>query len=240
MHIRNFRKDWFGQRSFLGLGSSCAFLAGLVIAGPLWAGVAWAEDQTSDPIRIVAYGDSLVAGFGLKPTDAFPAQLQQALNGQGGGQVKVVNGGVSGDTTSSGLERFDWVIRDGTDAVILELGANDTLRGIDPRVTRKNLDEILRRLGERKIPVLLAGMRAARNWGNDHVEEFETIYVDLAKKYDAILYPFFLADVALNPKLNLRDGLHPNAKGVAVIVEKILPHVRALLERARVQRAAAN
>ncbi len=212
-----------------------------VFVGGLTLTIAVAQADSESPnIRLVVFGDSLVAGYGLKPSDAFPAQLQKSLQSGQYKNVKVVNAGVSGDTTAGGLQRFDWVVTKDTDAVILELGANDTLRGIDPKVTRRNLDRILKKLQERNIPVLLAGMRAARNWSTKHIESFERIYVDLAQKYGAILYPFFLEGVALNPKLNLDDGLHPNAKGVAQIVGKILPDVKKLLDDVRTRAAKSN
>jgi acyl-CoA thioesterase-1 len=177
-------------------------------------------------------GDSLVAGYGLAGTDAFPVKLQRALVAKGLA-VQIVNAGVSGDTASGGLSRLDWSVPDGTAAVILELGANDALRGIDPAITRKALDAILRRLTERKIPVLLCGMLAPPNMGVEYVRAFNAIYPDLAAQYDEILYPFFLAGVAADPKLNQRDGLHPTAAGVAVIIEHILPQVEQLIMRVK-------
>ncbi len=187
------------------------------------------------PINIVAFGDSLTAGYGLAANDAFPAQLQRALAAKGLA-VNVINAGVSGDTAAGGLSRLDWSIPDGTDAVILELGANDALRGFDPAVTRKALDAMLRRLKERKIPVLLCGMLAPRNLGGEYGRAFDAIYPDLAAQTGAILYPFFLAGVAADPKLNQSDGLHPTAAGVAVIVERILPHVEQLIARTKASR----
>jgi acyl-CoA thioesterase I len=182
------------------------------------------------PISIVALGDSLTAGYGLLARDAFPAKLQRQLATKGLA-VEVVNAGVSGDTASDGLARFDWSVPQGTDAVILELGANDALRGVDPAVTRNALDTILRRLKERKIPVLLCGMLAPPNLGPDYGSTFKAIYPDLAARYEAILYPFFLAGVAADPKLNQRDGLHPTAAGVDIIVAHILPKVEELVAR---------
>jgi acyl-CoA thioesterase I len=183
------------------------------------------------PLKIVAFGDSLTAGYGLDANDAFPSQLEAALEKRGH-KVSVANAGVSGDTTAAGLARFDWAIPSDADAVIVELGANDALRGLDPKVARTNLDEILAKLSKRNLPVLIAGMAAPRNLGDQYVEKFDPIFADLAQKYDALLYPFFLDGVALNPDLNLPDGLHPTAKGVAVIVERILPKVEALIDRA--------
>jgi acyl-CoA thioesterase I len=183
-------------------------------------------------VNIVAFGDSLTAGYGLAANEAFPAQLQRALTAKGL-TVNVVNAGVSGDTTAGGLARLDWSVPDGTDAVIVELGANDALRGFDPAVTRKALDTMLRRLQERKIPVLLCGMVAPPNMGAEYGRAFNAIYPDLAAQTGAILYPFFLTGVAADPKLNQRDGLHPTAAGVAVIVDRILPQVEELIARAK-------
>jgi len=189
----------------------------------------WAAERV---VNIVAFGDSLTAGYGLAANEAFPAQLQRALVAKGLA-VNVVNAGVSGDTTAGGLARLDWSVPDGTDAVILELGANDALRGFDPAVTRKALDTMLRRLQERKIPVLLCGMVAPPNMGAEYGRAFNGIYPDLAAQTGAILYPFFLTGVAADPKLNQRDGLHPTAAGVAVIVNRILPQVEELIARAK-------
>jgi acyl-CoA thioesterase I len=184
------------------------------------------------PLSIVALGDSLTAGYGLPANDAFPVQLQHALAAKGVA-VRIANAGVSGDTTSGGLSRLDWSVPDGTDAVILELGANDALRGLDPMVARKALDSMLRRLAERKIPVLLCGMVAPPNLGAEYGRAFNSIYSDLATQYGAILYPFFLTGVAADAKLNQRDGLHPTAAGVAVIVERIMPQVEQLIARVK-------
>jgi len=189
----------------------------------------WAAERI---VNIVAFGDSLTAGYGLAVNEAFPAQLQRALSAKGLA-VNVVNAGVSGDTTAGGLARLDWSVPDGTDAVILELGANDALRGFDPAVTRKALDTMLRRLQERKISVLLCGMVAPPNMGAEYGRAFNAIYPDLAAQTGAILYPFFLTGVAADSKLNQRDGLHPTAAGVAVIVDRILPQVEELIARAK-------
>jgi acyl-CoA thioesterase-1 len=183
-------------------------------------------------VNIVAFGDSLTAGYGLAANEAFPAQLQRALEAKRVAAT-VVNAGVSGDTAAGGLSRLDWSVPDGTDAVILELGANDALRGFDPAITRKALDAILHRFQERKIPVLLCGMLAPPNLGAEYGRAFNAIYPDLAAETGAILYPFFLTGVAADPKLNQHDGLHPTAAGVAVIVARILPQVEELINRAR-------
>ena len=186
----------------------------------------------AEPIRIVAFGDSLMAGYGLSDSNAFPAKLEAALKAKGH-DVRVANAGVSGDTASAGLARLDWSIPDGVDAVIVELGANDALRAIDPAVTRKSLDAIIRRLKERRIDVLVAGMHAPRNLGSDYVTAFDRIYPDLAQAHDVPLYPFFLDGVATDSKLNQRDGIHPTAAGIDVIVARILPAVEQLIGRVR-------
>jgi acyl-CoA thioesterase I len=187
------------------------------------------------PVRIVALGDSLTAGLGLPANAAFPARLEQALRAKGIA-VEISNAGVSGDTATGGLARLDWSVPEGTEAVIVELGANDTLRGIDPKVTRQALEEIVRRLRGRGIAVLLAGMRAAPNLGPDYARDFEAIYSDLAARNDLLLYPFFLDGVATDAKLNQRDGLHPTAAGVDAIVARILPKAEELVARARGKR----
>jgi acyl-CoA thioesterase I len=187
------------------------------------------------PVRIVALGDSLTAGQGLPADQAFPAKLEQALRAKGLA-VEVTNAGVSGDTASSGLARLDWSIPEGTDAVIVELGANDMLRGIDPKITRHALEGIVRRLADRRVAVLLAGMRAAPNLGPDFGRDFEAIYSELAARNDLLLYPFFLDGVAGEAELNQRDGLHPTAAGVDAIVARILPKVEELVSRVRDKR----
>jgi acyl-CoA thioesterase I len=187
---------------------------------------------TDRSINIVALGDSLTAGYGLPANDAFPVKLQHALAAKGL-RVQIANAGVSGDTASGGLARLEFSVPDGTDAVILELGANDALRGVEPLITRNALDGILSRLKERKIPVLLCGMLAPPNMGAEYGRAFDDIYPDLAAHYGAILYPFFLTGVAADPKLNQRDGLHPTAAGVDIIVAKILPQVEELVARAK-------
>jgi acyl-CoA thioesterase-1 len=184
------------------------------------------------PIRLVTLGDSLTAGYLLGPGEGFTDQLQAALKAKGL-DVTVVNASVSGDTTSAGLARVDWSIEPNTDAVIVELGANDMLRGLDPAIARKSLDDILSRLNARKLPVLLAGMQAAPNLGADYATRFNAIYPELAAAHQATLYPFFLDGVAAQPGLRLADGMHPNAAGVAVIVQRILPAVEQLLAQVK-------
>ena len=180
------------------------------------------------PLRIIAFGDSLTAGYGLAADATFPAVLEKALRAEGY-HVAVVNAGVSGDTASGGQARLDWALAYGADGVILELGANDMLRGVDPEVTRAALDAILGELKARNIKVLIAGMKAWSNFGKDYNARFDAIYPALAKKYDAPLYPFFLEGVAGEPALKLGDGLHPNPAGVERIVKGILPVVRAFV-----------
>ncbi|GLQ80283.1 arylesterase [Mesorhizobium huakuii] len=195
--------------------------AGLILFLALCGAISSAR---AEPFKIVGFGDSLMAGYGLGPGEGFTDKLQAALRAKGR-DVAVANAGVSGDTTSGGLARLDWSVPDGTRLVILELGANDMLRGVSPAIPRNNLDEMLARLKQRKIAVLLAGMRAAPNLGADYQTAFDAIFPELAKKYDVALYPFFLDGVAGQPGLQLEDGLHPSARGVDVMVERILPTV---------------
>jgi acyl-CoA thioesterase-1 len=175
-------------------------------------------------VEIVGFGDSLMAGFGLGPGEGFTEQLQDALRAKGH-DVAVANAGVSGDTSSGGLARLDWSVPDGTDLVILELGANDMLRGIDPAIVEKNLDEMIARLKARGIDVLLAGMVAAPNLGHAYGEAFGSLYPRLAQKHGVILYPFFLDGVAAEQDLLSEDGMHPSADGIRTIVGRILPTV---------------
>lgn len=199
---------------------------GLVLASFLFA-PAMAQ-QPAKTIRLVALGDSLTAGYGLNQSEAFPVVLEQALRAKGY-SVEITNAGVSGDTVQGGLERVDWSVPDGTDGVILELGANDMLRGLDPAATQRGLEQIIERLRARNIPVLIAGMRAAPNLGRDYADRFNRIYPDLAAKYQLGLYPFFLDGPAGNRALNLPDGLHPTGEGVKIIVARILPSVESFL-----------
>jgi acyl-CoA thioesterase-1 len=180
------------------------------------------------PIKMVVLGDSLSAGFGLAGSDAFPAKLQKALKARGI-PVDMINAGVSGDTSSGGRDRLDWSVPEGTEAVIVELGANDALRGTDPAVTRAALSDIVTRLRARGIAVLLCGMLAPPNYGNDFAARFNAIYPDIAKSSGVPLYPFFLKGVAADAKLNQADGMHPTAEGVEIIVNNILPTVEAFL-----------
>jgi len=198
----------------------------------MWCGLAAAADR---PVKIVVLGDSLSAGYGLPAEAAFPQRLAQALNAKGIA-VTIANAGVSGDTASGGLGRLDWSVPDGTEAVILELGANDALRGLEPGLTKAALDNILGKLKDRHIAVLLAGMQAPRNMGPDFVRTFDAIYPALASTHAVVFYPFFLDGVAADPNLNQRDGLHPTAAGVDVIVARIMPKVEELIAKARAAR----
>jgi acyl-CoA thioesterase-1 len=206
--------------------------AALVCAALCLAIPAQAQQSTKDsrpmPTKILAFGDSLTAGYLLPGSAAFPAALQKALQDQGR-NVTVVNGGVSGDTSTGGLARLDWTLGDGADAVILELGANDMLRGVDPAVTEQALSTIVERLKGKHIKILLAGMRASPSLGRDYAAKFDAIYPALAKKYDVPLYPFFLDGMVQDSSQKLADGLHPNQRGVQTIVTRILPSVDALL-----------
>jgi acyl-CoA thioesterase-1 len=204
-----------------------ALLLALGLVGPVFS--------ADRPMRIVALGDSLTAGLGLPAQDAFPAKLQAALKAKGHA-VTIANAGVSGDTASGGLERLNWSVPDGTDGVILELGANDALRGLDPALTEKALAAILDKLAARHVPVLLAGMKAPRNLGSDYTARFDAIYPALASTHPVVFYPFFLEGVATDPHLNQGDGLHPTAAGVDVIVARILPQVEELIARVEAAR----
>ena len=198
-------------------------LAACLLLAPLH-GIA-AETQ---PPVIVAFGDSLTAGLGLPQDQAFPAQLEAALKARGT-EATVVNAGVSGDTAAAGLARLDWSLPDNASAVIIELGANDALQGVPPEGTKQALAKIIKTVQARGLPILLAGMEAPPNMGKDYADQFRAIYVDLAERYHVLLYPFFLEGAAMNDGMTQGDGLHPNAKGVAAIVENILPKVEELL-----------
>lgn len=204
-------------------GSLQKFLIALVALGGLaLSQVASAEDKT--PLHIVGLGDSLMAGYQLEASESYTAQLQKALEDKGL-SVEISNAAVSGDTSAGGRERAQWSVPDGTDGVILELGANDALRGISPDETRKNLEAMIEGFKARDIPVLLIGILAPPNMGGDYAERFNAIYQSLAEKHELALYPFFLDGVVLDDSLKLEDGMHPNAKGVAVMVERSLPTV---------------
>ncbi|SIR37640.1 arylesterase [Bosea sp. TND4EK4] len=202
----------------------------LVLALPFAAAQAQnpAPNAGERTLKLVALGDSLTAGYNLPASAAFPVVLEKALR-EKGVAVDIVNAGVSGDTTQGGLERLDWSVPDGTDGVILELGANDALRGIDPALPRQALEAIVTRLKARNIPVLLAGMYAPRNLGAEYTRRFDAIFPELAQRYGLVLYPFFLEGIAGDKALNQADGLHPTAEGVKVIVRNILPSVERFI-----------
>lgn len=204
--------------------AALSFFASLAITALLSAGIARAE-----PVKLVGFGDSLMAGYQLPASDAFPVKLEAALR-EKGHEVEIANAGVSGDTTSAGLARLDWSVPEGTKGVILELGANDALRGVAPEETEKNLDAMLTRLKERGIAVLLAGMIAPPNMGPDYGERFNGMYQRLAEKHDVALYPFFLDGVVTKANLQLEDGMHPNTEGVDVMVRTMLPAVETFLK----------
>lgn len=187
-----------------------------------------AGPAAAEPIQIVALGDSLMAGYQLEPGRSFPEKLEEALKARGH-DVVIANAGVSGDTTGGGLERLDWSIPDGTDLVLLGLGANDMLRGLRPDLTQANLSRMVESLQARGIEILLVGMLAAPNLGPDYGERFNAIYPRLAEEYGLTLYPFFLDGVAGEAPLLLDDGMHPNAEGVEQMVERILPVVEEML-----------
>jgi acyl-CoA thioesterase I len=195
---------------------------------------ALANPPVSGPIRIVVLGDSLSAGFGVSATDAFPAKLQKALRDKGI-EIAMTNAGVSGDTASGGRDRLDWSVPEGTEGVIVELGANDALRGIDPSVTRAALSDIVSRLKARGVAVLLCGMLAPPNYGSEYATRFNDIYPDLAKSFGIALYPFFLDGVAADAKLNQVDGIHPTPAGVDIIVKRMMPMVEAFVGSIRGQ-----
>jgi acyl-CoA thioesterase I len=204
----------------------------LVQAAAFAAVLATASHAAARTLRLVALGDSLTAGYGLPPGKAFPDRLEAALRAKGW-DVKVINAGVSGDTAANALARYDWSVPQNADALIVELGGNDMLRGMKPEATKTTLAAILDKARGAHLPVLLAGMRAAPNLGGEYASEFSPIYSALAKSYDVSLYPFFLDGVAGDPKLDQLDGLHPNAQGVEIIVQKILPSVEALLKQVK-------
>ncbi len=206
------------------------FLLSMVLAVPLLALFANFSSAGARPVKILAMGTSLTQGYGLPPGTEFTTQLQAALKAQGI-DAEIVNAGVSGDTSSGGLSRLGWSLADHPDAAILELGSNDMLRGVSPAVTEKNLRAILSTLQKDHVPVLFTGMHAQRNLGADYVAQFDGIYPRLAKEFPVIFYPFILDGVALNPKLNQADGMHPNPEGVKIIVARILPDVKKLIAK---------
>lgn len=186
----------------------------------------------AETITLLGFGDSLMAGYGLPRQDTFPTVLEASLRAKGH-DVRVVNAGVSGDTSAGGVSRLNWSLSSAPDGVILELGANDGLRGVPTEETRRNLDTILAMLADQDIPVLFTGMLAPPNFGREYAEAFKALFADLAKRHDVVFYPFFLDGVAAEADLNQADGIHPNAAGVRVLVRRILPSVEALIERVR-------
>ncbi|HTE34933.1 MAG TPA: arylesterase [Reyranella sp.] len=183
----------------------------------------------SAPVKIAVLGDSLAAGFGVKPAESFPARLEAALKAQGR-NVTVLNHGVSGDTTAGGLDRIDWMLADKPDIVLVELGGNDALRGTDPKVTEKNLTAIVEKLKAAGVTVWLAGMLAPRNLGSDYVTAFDGLYKRIAEKYQVPLYPFILDGVAQDPSFIQADGIHPNPKGAQIVADKLLPFITKSLD----------
>jgi acyl-CoA thioesterase-1 len=231
MHTRPTRRD-LAQVVGMLLLVNVFVAAGSIASAPAWA-------QAAKPLHIVALGDSLSSGYGLKPAQSFPAQLQKQLNARGH-NVVVTNAGVAGDTTAAGLDRLAWSVPNDADAVIVEFGANDMLRGIDPKQARANLEKMIAALKKRRVAVLLTGMRSLANWGEAYAHDFDAIFPDLAREHDLIYYPFFLDGVAMDAKLNLDDGLHPSGKGIAEIVNRIMPKVEELITRAAARREAAT
>ncbi|MGD9617564.1 MAG: arylesterase [Alphaproteobacteria bacterium] len=205
--------------------SAFALLLLALLCGAISPGSRPAAART---VQILAFGDSLTAGFGLPSDESFPAQLERRLRAEGI-EARIVNAGVSGDTTAGGLARLDWSLADKPDLVILALGANDMLRGTDPAVVRANLDAMIEKITASGARLLLLGMRASPNWGEKYQKEFDRIYPELARTHRVALYPFFLEGVAMNPELNQPDGIHPNRRGVAAMVERIAPRVAELL-----------
>jgi len=195
--------------------------------------------RDKDEIVILAFGDSLTAGYHIPPAKSFPAQLEAALR-EKGYPVRVLNSGVSGDTAADGLARLEWSLDEKVDGAIVEFGANDALRGIDPKITERSLAELLKSLKDRHIELLVAGMEAPRNWGPDYDDAFRAIYPKLAREYGALFYPFILKDVAGVQSLNLADGLHPTPEGVAIMVRNFLPEAEKLIARIRAKRAMSH
>lgn len=210
--------------------SAAPGIARLLRVFTLMSIVSLPANAQNEPIVIVAFGDSLTAGYLLPPDKSFPAQLEKALIARGH-NVRIDNAGVSGETAAEGLQRVDWTLSGKADGVILELGANDAMRGFDPKVTEQALDQILAKLKARGLDVLIAGMEAPRNMGREYTDAFRAMFPRLQAKHGALLYPFFLEGIAMKPELNLADGIHPKAEGVAEIVKNITPQVEALIAR---------
>jgi acyl-CoA thioesterase-1 len=219
------------MRFAFGYGRFAAPVKSLLLVLLLGLGSGPANAQSA-PIKIAVLGDSLAAGYGIKPEQAFPVRLETALKAQGR-NVTILNQGVSGDTTAGGLDRLDWMLADKPDIVLVELGGNDALRGIDPATTEKNLAAIVEKLQAAHVTVWLAGMMAPRNLGSDYVKAFDGLYKRIADKYKAPLYPFILDGVAQDPALNQADGLHPNPKGAEIVADRLLPFVTKNLDDAQ-------
>ena len=211
------------------VNSRIAALLALVLCLAAATGQAQGGPAQGGPVKIAVLGDSLAAGYGVKPDQAFPARLQAALQ-RGARNVTILNHGVSGDTTAGGVERIDWMLADKPDIVLVELGGNDALRGSDPAGTERNLDAIITKLKDAGVTVWLAGMLAPRNYGPEYAAQFDGLYKRLADKHNVPLYPFFLDGVAQDPALNQADGIHPNPKGVDIVVERILPFITRNLD----------
>jgi acyl-CoA thioesterase-1 len=186
------------------------------------------SEITQPVIKLMIFGDSLTAGYGLKRSDSFSEKLSNALKSKGR-NVRIILSSVSGDTTAGGKARLDWALIEKPDAFLLELGANDGLRGIEPSVSRENLESIIKKLKKNRVKTLIAGMFAPPNLGKEYSREFNNIYSSLARKYSLLFYPFFLEGVAANPQLNQADGIHPNPKGVDEIIKRMLPIVMKLV-----------
>ncbi len=212
--------------SIFGLGAVARWIVAILFAA------FFAFPAAAAPIKILALGTSLTQGYGVPPGLDFTAVLQDRLKASGI-DAKVINAGVSGDTSSDGLSRLDWSLADHPDAAIIEMGSNDALRGQSPALTEKNLTAILTKLKTAHVPVLLTGMKAPRNFGAEYAAQFDPIYPRLAKKFGTLFYPFILDGVALNPKLNQADGIHPNPDGVKIVVARILPYVKQLVLQAK-------
>jgi len=212
------------------LRKAVCHIAGLVAA--MGVALALSDGLRAAPIKVVAFGDSLIAGFGLPSSQSLPSQLEGALKAEGL-SVQVINSGVSGDTTAAALSRFDWAIPQDADAAIVALGANDALRGLPVKQARENLTRIVERLKDRGLPVLLLGLPSPSNYGPEYQSEFSELYTGISQEFGTLLVPDFLEGVAKDPRLNQSDGLHPNGEGVAEIVRRLLPKVRELVTAAR-------
>jgi acyl-CoA thioesterase-1 len=231
------------MRFAIGYGRFAALVNSLLLVVLLGFGSGPAHAQSANaqsaPVKIAVLGDSLAAGYGVKPEQAFPARLEVALKAQGR-TVTILNQGVSGDTTAGGLDRLDWMLADKPDIVLVELGGNDALRGIDPATTEKNLAAIVEKLQAAHVTVWLAGMMAPRNLGSDYVKAFDGLYKRIADKYKVPLYPFILDGVAQDSALNQADGLHPNPKGAEIVADRLLPFVTKNLDDAQAVHRSAH